>query len=280
MNRNYTMKNTGERHIVNEVITNDSGFYNHLMHIATYQFAEKFVIGKRVLDYGCGSGYGSYSLSLIAEHVKAVDISAEAIEFAKDKYKAINIEFSLISELNEEKFDVITSFQVIEHVPNDKEYINRLKALLKPNGYLLISTPDKRDRLFNLIQRPWNIYHLKEYSELSLKRLVSKHFNKFEILKIGSEEEFVMKEISRTRAQRYLTLPCTLIIYPNFIRVFLLNAQVKIYKALKKNRKNKTSSSQKEIIKPDLNLQYTVNDIVFSNDLKLSTDLLVICKNK
>ncbi|MDD3323424.1 MAG: methyltransferase domain-containing protein [Paludibacter sp.] len=274
------MENTGERHIIYEIITDEAEFYNHLMHIATYQFAEKFITGKRILDYGCGSGYGSYSLSLLAEHVKAVDISDEAIEFARNKYEATNIEFCLISELNDEKFDVITSFQVIEHVPNGKEYIKKLKGLLKPNGYLLISTPDKRNRLYDLIQRPWNIYHLIEYSELDLRRLLSKQFNTVNILKIGSKSELVMKEISRTRIQRCLTLPCTLIIYPNFIRVFLLKTQVKIYQTLKSLRGDKASNSSENPIKNDLKHQYTVNEIEFSNELILSTDLLAICKNE
>ncbi|MDD3080387.1 MAG: methyltransferase domain-containing protein [Paludibacter sp.] len=275
------MKNTGERHIIDEVITDEAEFYNHLMHIATYQFAEKFIIGKRVLDYGCGSGYGSYSLSLLAEHVKAVDISHETIEFAKNKYKATNIEYCLVSELNDEKFDVITSFQVIEHVTNNKEYINKLKSLLKPNGYLLISTPDKRNRLFNIIQRPWNIYHLKEYSELSLKRLLLKQFNTVEILKIGSKSELVTKEISRDKIQRNITLPCTLIIYPNFIRIFLLKFQVKIYRLLKGFRKvNLSNNSMENSVKNDFEFKYTVSDIEFSNDLVLSTDLLAICKNE
>ncbi len=158
------MENTGERHILSENFTSTAALFNHLMHIATYNYALNYAKGKRVLDFGCGSGYGSYELAKVAKYVTAVDISSEAIEFAKENYKRENLLYCTISELFEEKFDIITSFQVIEHVSNDKEYLENLKNLLIPGGYLFISTPDKASRLFFGIQKPWNIFHLKEYS--------------------------------------------------------------------------------------------------------------------
>jgi ribosomal protein L11 methylase PrmA len=56
------MKDTGERHILNENFNNKSELYLHLMHIATYEYAKNFVKNKKVLDYGCGSGYGTHML--------------------------------------------------------------------------------------------------------------------------------------------------------------------------------------------------------------------------
>lgn len=271
------MKNTGERHIVANSSINEVEYYNHLMHLATYRFAEKYALGKRVLDYGCGSGYGSYSLSRVAEHVIAVDISDEALIFARNNYKATNIEYCLISEFNQEKFDMITSFQVIEHVPNSRVYIAKLKKLLKPNGILLISTPDKKFRLFNIIQKPWNIYHLKEYSEIELMQLVETEFNTFEILKIGSNADFIQKEITRTEIQKRITLPFTLLIYPNFLRVFFLKTLMNTYQFSKRFRK--TDNHKLQILESELENKYTLDDIEFSKDLKFSTDLLVICTN-
>jgi 2-polyprenyl-3-methyl-5-hydroxy-6-metoxy-1,4-benzoquinol methylase len=268
--------NTGERHIINQEITDETEYYIHLMHIATYQFALKYVQGKRVLDYGCGSGYGSQMLSNLADKVIGVDVSSEAIEFAKKKYFSNNIIFKDISELDDEKFDVITSFQVIEHVTDDKEYIKKLKNLLNPDGYLLISTPDKKNRLFNFIQKPWNIFHLKEYSRSSLTNLLLNYFAEVKVLNIGSKYDFVMKEISRTKKQRIITLPCTLIFYPDFLRIFLLNFEVSVYKALSKLRKHK-KIKKAIFLQDDFKKKYSVEDIEINNDLTLSTDLLAIC---
>jgi 2-polyprenyl-3-methyl-5-hydroxy-6-metoxy-1,4-benzoquinol methylase len=273
------MKNSGERHFLNEEINNEAEYYNHLMHIATYQFALKYVKDKRVLDYGCGSGYGSRMLSNIAEKVTAVDISEETINFAKSYYTANNLVFKNISELSDEKYDIITSFQVIEHVPDEKEYIKNLKSLLMPDGYLLISTPDKSNRIFNYIQKPWNIFHLKEYSGIDLNDLLRKFFPSVEILKIGSKYEFVIKEITRTRKQRLITLPCTLFFYPYPLRVFLLDFQVIIYKKIKMFRKSKEALITDSILQNDFKTKYSVEDIYFANDMALWTDLLAICLN-
>src|ERR1035437_5222087 len=126
------MKNTGERHIINSEFQNEADYYNHLMHIATYNYALKHVKGKRVLDYGCGSGYGSHILSSLADNVIAVYISFEAVDFAKMNYASCNLNFKHPAELSNERFDIITSFQVIEHASNENEYIKKLSDLLNP----------------------------------------------------------------------------------------------------------------------------------------------------
>ncbi|MFA5327131.1 MAG: class I SAM-dependent methyltransferase [Prolixibacteraceae bacterium] len=271
------MENTGERHILDEDISDEAEYYNHLMHIATYQFALKYVKGKRVLDYGCGSGYGSYMLSDVADNVTAVDISDEAILFAKSCYNANNLVFNSTSELLNEKYDVITSFQVIEHVVSDKEYIEKLKNLLNPEGCLLISTPDKNVRLFNYIQKPWNIFHLKEYTSNGLLKLLQNYFDTVEVLKIGSDADFIVKEISRTKKQRLLTLPCTLFFYPNFLRIFLLNFQVRIYNAINKYRKNNKVTPKNSKHSIDFKTKHSINDINIAANMEFSTDLLAIC---
>jgi 2-polyprenyl-3-methyl-5-hydroxy-6-metoxy-1,4-benzoquinol methylase len=273
------MGNTGERHFLNEDINNEAEYYNHLMHIATYKFALKYVKDKRVLDYGCGSGYGSLMLSDTAEYVTAADISEEAVNFAKNIYKANNLAFKTVSELSDERYDVITSFQVIEHVHNDIEYILKLKRLLKPDGCVLISTPDKSKRLFNYIQKPWNIYHLREYSGIDLNNLLLKYFTRVELLKIGSKTDFIIKEISRTKKQRLITLPCTLIFYPNSIRVFLLNFQVTLFKTINKIRHNNKVITTDSILQKDFKTKYSVEDIDFADNMVFSTNLLAICSN-
>ncbi|GAB0157822.1 hypothetical protein CHRYSEOSP005_31080 [Chryseobacterium sp. Alg-005] len=271
------MKDTGERHILNENFNNKSEFYIHLMHIATYEYAKSFVKGKKVLDFGCGSGYGTQMLSEDAQSVTGVDISKEAIEFAKTNYTASRLDFKTIPEISNEKFDIITSFQVIEHVPNDNQYVTDLKRLLNPGGYLLISTPDKTNRLFNYIQQPWNIFHLKEYTAGSLHHLLQKHFNQVEVLKIGSDSDLVLEEINRTKKQKILTLPCTLSIYPYSVRVFLLNALKSLFELKKKLKPEAQKEVTENSITNNFTSQYSQKDIKIEKDMQYSTDLLVIC---
>lgn len=275
------MKDTGERHIIHQQFTNTSELYLHLMHIATYEYAKNLVKDKKVLDYGCGSGYGSHMLSMNAASVTGVDISKEAVDFASKEYRAHNLNFKTIAELGNEKFDVITSFQVIEHVPDDKKYTSALKQLLNPGGIVIISTPDKKHRLFNYIQQPWNIFHLKEYTPESLEKLLKKCFAQVEILKIGSDSDLILEEIRRTRKQRIAVLPATLSIYPYPMRVFLLNVQKKMFELLRKIRKSTKNTDQVlDNTSVDFAAKYSHKDIVFKKDMKYSTDLLAICKSE
>lgn len=107
--------------------------------------------------------------------------------------------------------------------------------------------------------------------------LLIKYFPKVEILKIGSKSDFVLNEISRTRKQRIISLPCTLFFYPNFLRVFLLNLQVSLYKSISRLWKDKKSPKKEFIIKEDSNIKFSIEDIEIKKDISFSTDLLAIC---
>jgi 2-polyprenyl-3-methyl-5-hydroxy-6-metoxy-1,4-benzoquinol methylase len=271
------MDNTDQRLSLDEEIQDEAEMYNHLMHIASYKFAQQFAKDKKVLDYGCGSGYGSFLLSSVALNVVGVDIDNEAIEKAQNAYSANNLKYSTIKELVDTKFDVIISFQVIEHVTNVKEYLEKLKRMLNPGGYLLISTPNRTNRLFRYIQKPWNLYHLTEYSPERFSRILNKYFQNVQILKIGSRTELVDKEIARTKKLRIVTLPCTLFFYPNFIRVFLLNQIASLYNFLNHYRTQKHSHQPKSKLTIDFKNKYSANDIEISNEIAHTTDLMAVC---
>jgi SAM-dependent methyltransferase len=274
------LKDTGERHFLKTDFVDGADYYVHLLHIASYEFALDYVKNKKVLDYGCGTGYGTYMLSKFAQSVVGVDVSGESVAYAKEHFVSDNVIFKDINELGNEKYDVIVSFQVIEHVKNDKTYINSLKKLLNPNGVLLLTTPNKQGRIFNYIQIPWNKYHLKEYSIKSMGNLLKRFFVDFEILHISSVSDLVLPEILRRKKQRLISLPCTLFFYPNFLKVFLLETQSWLYKklyAIIKRRKKKGVASD-SVNKPSF-LKYTSQDIIIATDVEYSTDLFVVCKN-
>lgn len=269
---NTKLKKTYERHYLDSEITTEEEYYNHLMHIATYQYAQKFVKGKNVLDYGCGTGYGSYLLANAANKVTGVDISDESIKYSRNTYSAKNLFFKTIQELTDEKFDIITSFQVIEHVFNVKELLKQFKNSLNKDGYLLISTPDSTNRLFRFIQKPWNVYHIKEYSGSGLYNLLNKYFTRVDLLKIGSKSDLVKRELIRTKKQRIITLPCTLVFYPNFVRIFLLNLQVRLFDMISSFRHSKVPGTNY-----DLKERYSLQDIEINKNVSSWTDLLAIC---
>jgi SAM-dependent methyltransferase len=149
-----------------------------------YAMAQSLVDGCRVLDYGSGEGYGTATLASRAASVTGVDIDPEAIAHAQAKYEAIlNISFEAITDHRlpypDGSFDVITCFEVIEHVPDPALVIAEIARLLSKDGLLLISTPNKAE--YSDKNNYKNEYHLKEFyieefRDFLLKHFISVHF--------------------------------------------------------------------------------------------------------
>lgn len=97
-----------------------------------------------VLEVGCGLGYLTYALRKTGYQAIGIDIAYEAITSATDKFgnffKVANL-FDLPDAA--ERYDYVVMMEVIEHVPNPKEFIAAAVKLLKPQGRLLVTTPNK-----------------------------------------------------------------------------------------------------------------------------------------
>jgi SAM-dependent methyltransferase len=111
-----------------------------------YLFAERFVIGKRVLDLACGVGHGSYVLrTLGANTVVGVDLDPNAIDYATKHYKREGLSFEQGNALlwqSDSQFDVVISFETIEHLPSSEVFLNQVASHLAPGGTLIISAPN------------------------------------------------------------------------------------------------------------------------------------------
>lgn len=115
------------------------------IHQRRYQTASGFVSGKQVLDIACGVGYGSHLFGLSgADHVTGVDISAEAIAYATDRYLLPNLRF-IQADAEQfdatDRYDVIVSFETIEHLRHPGEFLRRLHPRLRSGGHLFLSVP-------------------------------------------------------------------------------------------------------------------------------------------
>jgi ubiquinone/menaquinone biosynthesis C-methylase UbiE len=152
---------------------------NLLEHLIRY----KFVIGdpeQVVLDIGCGSGHGSHTLASKFKEVYAVDISEEAISYAKKYWNLPNIKFTIGDSLSipfpEDKFDVVVAFEVFEHLTDWKKFLLEIKRVLKPTGKLYISTPNKT--LYSPgTKKPINPHHIFEMTIPEFESALSEYFN-------------------------------------------------------------------------------------------------------
>lgn len=143
-------------------------------HLARYRWAGALVEGKRVLDAGCGTGYGSELLaSQGAAEVVGVDVDADAIEAAsrsdsrRATFAAADLR-DLPADLGE--FDVVVCFEVIEHIAEPEVALDRLAAVLRRGGILVVSSPN-RD-----VYPPGNPFHEHEFTPEELAESLSTRF--------------------------------------------------------------------------------------------------------
>ena len=133
---------TGERIIPGKV---DVDLLNE--HVARYAFAARLARGKRVLDAGCGAGYGSSELAQAANSVVGVDRAPEAVDFARANYGRPNLRFEQAScealPHPGGSFDLVVAFEVIEHLDHWREFLLEARRVLAPPGQLIVSTPNK-----------------------------------------------------------------------------------------------------------------------------------------
>jgi 2-polyprenyl-3-methyl-5-hydroxy-6-metoxy-1,4-benzoquinol methylase len=147
-------------------------------HYARYAMALHLVAGKKVLDCACGEGYGSAALASVAASVIGIDLSDTAIAHARAKYSRANLMFqsgnAAALDLESESFDVIVSFETLEHLSEQEQMLEGFARLLKPDGILLISSPDKAN--YSDATGYTNEFHVKELYRDEFQALLSQHF--------------------------------------------------------------------------------------------------------
>ncbi|PAM68734.1 SAM-dependent methyltransferase [Stenotrophomonas maltophilia] len=152
-------------------------------HLHRYHFASRFCQGKRVLDVACGEGYGSRILSNAASSVVGVDISAEAVAHAQGKYACGSLEFVEASAASlpfpDDSFDVVVSFETIEHHDQHEEMLSEIRRVLRPGGLLVLSSPNKQ--YYSIEPGYSNPYHVKELFREELLALAGRHFSAVQI---------------------------------------------------------------------------------------------------
>lgn len=151
-------------------------------HLARYRFATRYIRNKSVLDIACGTGYGTRMLlDGGATYVDGADISAEAIAFAQKTYGALQISYYVgdVCSFNQGgKYDVIVSFETIEHVPDYSCTLSNLYNLLCDRGILIISSPNRlitSPATYSFKDKPINKFHAHEFSIPELTAILTDH---------------------------------------------------------------------------------------------------------
>jgi hypothetical protein len=151
---------TGERVVPGLV---DSDLFNE--HFARYRLAARWSAGRRVLDAGCGTGYGSAELARTAASVTAIDFSQDAIAYAQEHFQVHNLAYRVgdCLGLPEGPFDLICAFEVIEHLHRWPDFLAQVKCTISHNGLFLVSTPNKLYYAESRGQSGDNPFHVHEF---------------------------------------------------------------------------------------------------------------------
>ena len=148
-------------------------------HWHRYHFAARWAAGKRVLDVACGEGYGSALLARHAARVTGIDISPQAVAHAQKAYAALgNADFVCAPcqrlPLPDASIDLAVSFETLEHITEQDEFLDELARVLTPEGVLVLSCPNKLE--YSDKRGFVNEFHVKELYREELEALVAARF--------------------------------------------------------------------------------------------------------
>jgi ubiquinone/menaquinone biosynthesis C-methylase UbiE len=177
--------------------------------LTTYVFARRLADGRSVLDVGCGTGHGAWLLSVSgASRTTAVDLDKERVrqvsELCSDfpGFRAQPMDAQRL-EFQDGGFQLITCFEVIEHVPRPDMLLDGIRRNLSADGLAVISTPNRLVRLLPF-QLPWNREHLREYTLSGFRETLAKRFPAITVFGIHGEPslEGYYRELWRQRPAR------------------------------------------------------------------------------
>ncbi|MDQ2656064.1 MAG: class I SAM-dependent methyltransferase [Bacteroidota bacterium] len=249
--------------ITSEEITSDNPIHQRLF--KAYVVGVPYMKGD-VLEVGCGEGRGIELLMKHAGSFTAVDKIKPVIDRLQQKHpgaRLISMNIPPLTGLHDEAFDVVVSFQVIEHIEDDRSFLQEIHRVLKPGGTALLTTPN---RSLSLTRNPW---HIREYLPHELRQLAGEIFAEVDMKGItGNSKVMTYYEENRKSVERFTKwdffnlqhrIPARLLRIP--------------YEVLNRWNRNKLQSSGNELVKSIRHEDYLLTD-----DPTNALDLLLIAK--
>jgi len=247
--------------ITSDKLSSDNPLHHRLL--SAYKYAEKYISGD-VLELGCGEGRGIDIIMKKSKSYTAIDKISVMTEKLSQKYpngKFISSSFPPIGNIKDNSFNTILSFQVIEHIKNDKLFVKEIYRTLKPGGVALLSTPNIN---MTLTRNPW---HVREYTSNELKKLASINFKKIMMKGISGNEKVMeyyydnKKSVSKFKRIDILNLEKYL---PNFL--------YKVpYEILNRMNRKKLESNNSSLV-----CSISTDDYILCKDSPENLDLFLI----
>lgn len=244
----------------------------HLIHTKAYEKAAEIACGKKVLDLGCNTGYGTHIISQMCNKTWGVDVSEKAVNIARQNYVSENIDFRVIDgkklPFADNNFDLVVSFQVLEHIVAHEDYLLEVKRVLVPDGKVIFTTPNRAIRLYPGME-PWNEFHVTEYGFRELDKLLSFFFDRVEITGLFADEPLYsieLKRVGRIRDRAKIKQGSNLNPLFKSVLLLLMNLRTSLQKRLNPEE--------------DIRNKYSTKSLYFKHDdLDNALDLMAMCIN-
>lgn len=173
------MRSTGERHV-----GGSSGGIEQAIADARHRFAYELIreivdAESAILEVGFGEGHGPVALANEVRSYEGLEVDAEALAHATAMTVPSNVKLRLYDGVKipfgDDSFDVVFALQVIEHVHQLDSWLGEIERVCRPGGTILFTTPNRTHRVMDG-ERPWNRFHLIEWTAQELDDLLADHF--------------------------------------------------------------------------------------------------------
>jgi 2-polyprenyl-3-methyl-5-hydroxy-6-metoxy-1,4-benzoquinol methylase len=162
-------------------------------HEAAYEVARGLLPAGRVLDLGCGSGYGAAGLAGRGALVVALDRVTPDPASRRSAARFVRADLGAVP-LAARRFELVVSFQVIEHLADPDPYLDAIAGLLVPGGTAVLTTPNV------LTSDGVNPYHVHEYRAEELRDLLRTRFAEVRVEGIGASDP--VRRVLEARSRR------------------------------------------------------------------------------
>jgi len=171
--------------------------------LARYEFARPYVKDAFVLDIGCGARKGPLVLAQNAKEVIGSDISKEAVSYSARKWRSEDLKYvasdAVALSFADRVFDIVISFEVLEHIRQQEQFLQEAKRVLKKDGLFILSTPNKS------VMSPQGVFqnpdHVREFSAPELKEFLLSIFSRVDLY--GQKPSAKVGEVLECRKESY-----------------------------------------------------------------------------
>jgi 2-polyprenyl-3-methyl-5-hydroxy-6-metoxy-1,4-benzoquinol methylase len=182
-------------------------------YIQVLRLLELYNSGKSILDVGCG--YGSFVDAALGQgyNVRGIELSQSAVNIAQGFGLPVEILDFFSAEIGNSSIDILTMFEVIEHVPRPIQFLRRAEQVVKPNGLIYLTTPNFNSIDRRVLGKDWNVFHVEHLTYFTPATLLNaiKTNTELEVLHLETRnisQDLLSRLVGRWRSTRGLNVSC------------------------------------------------------------------------